>query len=610
MFTERLNELLEIIGAGNKDIAKYGGFDRTNLSRLRSGTRRPGRLSPTVDKLVSGIYLFSDDRNALKELCDVIGQDPDASAPQIRQRIADWLFEGEPEDTADTEKAAVKSAAAEKKKKQQASLRSLAERLDSSMTLAELSNVRLSHLVHTDASLISRYRNGMRSPLSNPVIAEQISHILLHRILRSGKEKELAALMRLQDGKPEEGNFTAWLFQTEELPERNIHIAEDMLGFFDSYTAGSRIQLPPWESVAQGLDPADARGAYFGTEGLREAVLRFLTNAVKNRVSNLFLYSDEDQSWMTGDPAFLAAWASLMSTCVGNGTQIRIIHNIDRNLSEMNDAIRSWLPLYMSGMIESFSCERQREHRFSHTIFLAPGSACIWAFHAAGSESEGLYHYETDPASLSMCETQYRSLLASSDPLLKAMPARPYDGSSDLTVIQKELSAATMPEELIRSFDEPALTAYWKEARAAFLRRLSEDQVKVRECIPLASADAFTEGKVFTESIPGRGALACTPQQYAMHLRGIIRLLEEFPNYRIYLLPETPFPNIRLFISQTRAQIIHALRPELSFGFSHPQLCAAFLGFADNLADQTKTDRNSLRRCLEAAAAELSGDDH
>ena len=350
MFTERLNELLEIIGAGNKDIAKYGGFDRTNLSRLRSGTRRPGRLSPTVDKLVSGIYLFSDDRNALKELCDVIGQDPDASAPQIRQRIADWLFEGEPEDTADTEKAAVKSAAAEKKKKQQASLRSLAERLDSSMTLAELSNVRLSHLVHTDASLISRYRNGMRSPLSNPVIAEQISHILLHRILRSGKEKELAALMRLQDGKPEEGNFTAWLFQTEELPERNIHIAEDMLGFFDSYTAGSRIQLPPWESVAQGLDPADARGAYFGTEGLREAVLRFLADAVKNRVSNLFLYSDEDQSWMTGDPAFLAAWASLMSTCVRNGTQIRIIHNIDRNLSEMNDAIRSWLPLYMSGM--------------------------------------------------------------------------------------------------------------------------------------------------------------------------------------------------------------------------------------------------------------------
>ena len=286
MFTERLNELLETIGAGNKDIAKYGGFDRTNLSRLRSGTRRPGRLSPTVEKLVSGIYLFSDDRNALKELCDVIGMDPDASAPQIRQSIADWLFEGEPEETAGAEKASAGSAAAEKKKKQ-ASLRSLAERLDSSMTLAELSNVRLSHLVHTDASLISRYRNGMRSPLSNPVIAEQISHILLHRILRHGKEKELAALMRLQDGKPEEVNFTAWLFQTEELPERNIHIAEDMLGFFDSYTAGSRIQLPPWESVAQGLDPADARGAYFGTEGLREAVLRFLTDAVKNRVSDL-----------------------------------------------------------------------------------------------------------------------------------------------------------------------------------------------------------------------------------------------------------------------------------------------------------------------------------
>ena len=95
----------------------------------------------------------------------------------------------------------------------------------------------------------------------------------------------------------------------------------------------------------------DQKEHYLGTEGLRAAVLRFLGTALKENAEILYLYSDEDQSWMTSDPEFLMQWSSLMQACVANGTKINIIHNIDRDLNEMNAAIKSWLPLYMSGMI-------------------------------------------------------------------------------------------------------------------------------------------------------------------------------------------------------------------------------------------------------------------
>ena len=41
MFTARINELFQHLGAKNGQVAKLAGFDRTNISRLRSSGRTP-----------------------------------------------------------------------------------------------------------------------------------------------------------------------------------------------------------------------------------------------------------------------------------------------------------------------------------------------------------------------------------------------------------------------------------------------------------------------------------------------------------------------------------------------------------------------------------------
>jgi transcriptional regulator with XRE-family HTH domain len=591
MLTERLNELLKRIDATGAEIAKKVGFDRTNISRIKSGKRVPHPDSATAEKLINGIYLFSDNKNNLKKLCSVVGANPKASAKEIKQAIKEWLYEGY-----DYKAAENTDSRAKKKREEKANASHyFGERLNSSMLLAELSNVRLSKLVHADASLISRYRSGVRTPVSNSELANQISSVLFDRIIRSGKESELCDLMRIHVSELEDETFTLWLYGTDE-QEDNVQVAENILGIFDSLPSKGSMQFPDVSGLV--AVEYDNQSVYYGTEGLRSAVLRFLSTAIKENVDRLCLYSDMNQSWMTQDREFLVKWASLMSSLVKNKTHINIIHNIDRSLDEMSDAIRSWLPLYMSGMIESYSCRKQRNPRFSHTMFLIPGVACIRAFQVAASESDVICHFYTDPKSLELCEREYNDLLKSCFPLIHPLSKELFPLVSDVIIIKNTLSFATMSDELARSFNDRSLYENWQVSNSLLLKKLETNTVY--ECIPLAGEDTLTQGKVPVAKAYGDSKYFYTPEQYSMHIRSIIALSEKYDSYRFYPIPETPFSNIDLLISDSTTKITPAFRPGLSFALNQPSMCAAFKAYAKTLMEKNKTDRNSLRKMLEA----------
>ncbi|MBR3339787.1 MAG: hypothetical protein IKG19_07070, partial [Lachnospiraceae bacterium] len=97
MFAPRLNELFRYLSAKNGQVAKLAGFDRTTISRLRNSGRFPVKNSPTIRKLVTGLYLYADNQNRLGDLCKYIGANPNGSTEEITDNIREWLFEGEPE---------------------------------------------------------------------------------------------------------------------------------------------------------------------------------------------------------------------------------------------------------------------------------------------------------------------------------------------------------------------------------------------------------------------------------------------------------------------------------------------------------------------------------
>ncbi|MCR5596136.1 MAG: hypothetical protein K6G12_09825 [Lachnospiraceae bacterium] len=411
MFTDRLNEIMILSGAKNRQIAENAGYDPSTLTHLRKGKRTPGPDSPTVSKTIKGICLYMSQTGNADKLCKKINIPQASNRKTIQNALREWLFEGS---TPVIKEKAKKSKSSTAKNVN----RILAERFDGAMNVAELSNHRLSLLAHVDPSVISRYRSGLHTSGKNSDMEKHLSMILWQRITEVSRLRELSILTDISEDALDEALFFNWLYDTDKIISNDIY-AEKLLVAFGSFTKRAGMIFPDFNELVSPDILESKAETYYGYDGIREAVIRFLGTAIQGTHKDLLLYSDQNMDWMTGDRKFLTMWAALMSECVKRGTKIQIIHNINRGLDEMCDAIISWLPIYMSGMVESYYCTQVSSGQFSHTIFLDPGNACIKAMNVKGNEDDGIYLYLTHDKELSICFKEFQRMLDNSRSLVR-----------------------------------------------------------------------------------------------------------------------------------------------------------------------------------------------
>lgn len=606
MFTERFNALLtEVCRTTTGEFAEITRYDRSYVSHLRNGDRIPKPGHAAAERLARAVYICAAEKNALDSLCRRIGTTSKAGDEEICAAIGAWLF--------DTPNAAAKrhpeTAHAQREPR---SVNSFGNRLGLAMELANVSAVRLARALNVDASLVSKYRSGLRVPRVNHPIIHDIGTALAARIYSLDRIAGLSRLVgmpqaELPDEKTGAQRLEAWLrdFRTVD-----TSLIERFLEGMDAFPQNSKQPLLSVEDAVDEAALAERAEVYEGTEGLRSAVLRFLGSAVKNGQRELYLYSDQSIDWMISDKTFFLRWASLMSAYVRGGGKICIVHNVDRGLEEMISAIRSWLPLYLSGGIESYYCLRHGGERFSHTLFLAPGSACIFGTHVASRETHTRYRYLTDAAELAYYRAAFDDLLSDCRQLMTISR----DGSAaklpavmkDKTVhrVARSFSLGTMPEGLLRGILEraalPRETADRILADWASKRELLEEMLTgsdIFECVSLPEETALFEGNVAVDT--AHAALFYTPEEYGAHVRGVLELSEQNPNYRIFPLEEPPFERTNL-VASGRAAVIECLPGRaITFTTPHPLMCRAFVDFAVRLEDQYGVDRLTLKNKLK-----------
>ncbi len=412
-FAEKLDLVMKTLMLSGAKLSDYSGLDRSGISRFKSGRRVPAKNSATASSLVDGILKYAEDSDRTDILNKLIKNGVSEDPERSRQALNTWLFED------------VTSNLRGRAGKRTGRDRYFASRFDRVMILSGFSNIRISQLLNVDASLISRYRSGVRSPRSNPQTMRQIASVLWQRINSQNSLPELAEIMGMSSTDDiNEDAFFRWLFEAEDPEKEKDFGVERLLNAINNVSAPRT--APPSFPAAFTPDAAvlsDRRREYKGFEGLQAAVIRFLSTAMAENASELLLYSDQGIEWMV-DPSFRDKWGVLMAACVRKGIKIRIIHNIDRDLEEMNSAIISWLPLYATGMIESFYPVRQGGERFSHTLFLAPGLCCIEASHVLGTESFGTYRFHVEKESLQFFERSFNLLMEGSRSLVRFLPYR------------------------------------------------------------------------------------------------------------------------------------------------------------------------------------------
>ena len=338
MFTERLNKIMKIIRAKPTDIADIIGCDRSAVDRICKGSRVPKNGGNSAVRFVSAIYSFADEHGKTEDILNEIDCSASFSAEQIKGEIMRWLYDGEEPIKAQKEVPTVLHAHDK-----------FGQRFSAILDLAEFSNVRFGKLLNIDPSYISRFRNGLRTPVSNSKLTEEMCRVLY---IRLKDQKYLSKLARLMNVSPEslqndmawEKELYSWLFLSDDNTVSSFVVGMvDQIGSFSA----DIIKPPlPFEMATDKTVLHDNRSHYHGMTGLQTAVLRFLGNVIERKEKDLYLYSDQNIDWIIADKAFQTKWMSLMIQCVTSGVKIHIIHNIERNLTEIGEAIRSWLPLY------------------------------------------------------------------------------------------------------------------------------------------------------------------------------------------------------------------------------------------------------------------------
>ena len=482
------------------------------------------------------------------------------------------------------------------------------------MTLLELSNGQLAAALNVDASLVSRYRSGIYHPNRNVRIKERLSELLLQRGEKQERREEMAQLCGIDAKELSAENLEEWL--CEGLDGHEAGTGETLLRSI----GGDAKRLP--HSPPQ-LPPIREEALYWGTEGLRSAVIRFLADAAKEG-GELLLYSDEPMDWMSGERVYYGLWASLMAECVQNGVQMKIIHNVDRIGSEMVSAIQGWLPLYLSGRIEPYLFVSPRSPRFYHTVFLRPGKAGILGFFPSEAGEERWYDYVTDQKRLTALEAGYSAMLQRASPLMKVYPVEkaasfwqfcaetyPAKWSS----ILDGLSLPTMPEGLLdRMLLRSGVTG---EQRAQLLAICSERRRQLREMLSCGVVEELV-------SLPNRETVArggviinlgaelidlsipYTPEEYQQHLAAIHALVDREKNYHLTLLPHASFQGMQVITLKDAVAVLRCREPYTAFVFLNRTLMHSVSDYSHSLMEQYAASRHEVIQALDELCRSLN----
>ncbi len=594
MLSERITVLYEVLQCGSSEIARFAGCSSGNISRLKSGNRVPGKKSRTIDLLTEGIYSYADYEALLPELKDLTGAE-NTSREILIPAIKNWLY-------SPGEVTHVPHTRIRRSKRKKTMLRqSFGERLKLAMTALELSNNQLAALLNVDTSLISRWRKGLYSPHGNEVLSHNLAAVLVTRAEKLELQDKLEALCGTT---PDVLTVSQWLY--EVVIADSTALAHLLLHSIDDYT-------PNTGDCPRETRPSsfEMRERYWGTEGLRNAVLRFLSET-EEEGGELWLHSDETIDWITGDSDFLSCWISMMMKCVKRGVRIRIIHHMGRTVQETVSALKAWYPLYMSGLIEPYFFNRDIQSRFCHTCFLRVGSAAIQGVYPQGSGEHRYYEYITDAERLTALREEYRILFASARPFLKTytedmgedfrrlMHTKP--GPRNYLV--SSLPIFTMPPELITRIigrlelpenKKVKLRKYYHEMNHRFTKLLEKEPVNLVLCV---SQEKGARPVNFSLDMLGL-SLRYEREEYEEHLEAIKALVNNERNFHLTLLPSSPFKGLQLVTIGDTLAALHCRGTLAAFVYVNSSLTQSVCTYFDTLMSQYPKDRADTAECLK-----------
>lgn len=602
----KLNLVFENMGFSNVEVARIGGLDASLISRFRTGKRIPSKGSKQIYCLCKGLIKAAQEREILDQLCLLCKINAVNDIELITNQLLLWF------ETPDLKKERISKNEIPQTKNSSRKLKAFSEKLNALMEAFDISNIKLAQVMHIDASLVSRFRTGMRVPTASSWFPEQFCQCLVKKI-KSYSYDNIKELLSPLIGKPvpKKANelkkkLLEWMQSEPETDE--TFITSSFLDKLDSYEPIFKVPKNFMKSFPIIPDSQPDSCIFHGIEGLRKAVIKFLTiAATQNEPGTLYLYSDQPMEWMIGDPEFTKIWVSLMSIVLYRKNQIYIIHNIHRSLSEMFDAIQKWIPLYMTGLIKPYYFKDKQIGNFCQTKFIQPEKCSINSSFVYGTQDSAEYEFSTEKSRIDYHCRQFNELLNNSLPLVNVFSLRNPDDFRNFTQAPIEktgheihlrytMPISTMPDE---TFEQILFSSNLSDEEKAHAREYRNNNIaklihslkkySITDLIAIPDKNDIKYRKIMIDlprPIIGK-TLFYKEAEFLSHVANIKRLLLANENYRLYILPEIPFENVFITVlGEAHSIVVKIDNHATAFLFNHPFMSRAFSSYLNSIAEK------------------------
>lgn len=398
-FAPVLNEYCELLGCSNKELAERCGISMSALSRYRNGKRVPRAGADVVDQLAEGIAAIALER----------GVSSATSKSEVRSALREGLMNVKPLGP------------------------SFSERVDSLMKALGVKNADVAIPLHLDSSYISRIRRGERTPNDKVNFANVVAQMCVLRCMENGMLPEVLKLIGYEDDLLQDERLDIdsagivieairrWLLGNQVV-ESDIAAIDTLFEQLNSsYCTYVLAQMEDYDDVSPlncKFDGQPISRFFTGEDFAWRAELRFLENAIACGATELFLSSDMPALETNLSRENQAVYQKKMLQLIKRGCKVTVVHSIDRSLRDSLEVMTMWIPLYMTGQVESLYLSDASSRLFCHANNVC--DCCCMASEAVrGHEESGRYYMSSLPEDIEYYQKKRDFILAKALPLLE-----------------------------------------------------------------------------------------------------------------------------------------------------------------------------------------------
>lgn len=469
-----------------------------------------------------------------------------------------------------------------------------AEKLTFLIQLTSASNKQLAEAISVDPSMISRLRGARRNEPKNRAYIKDMAMFFARKCEGNYQRVALSEALgrkHLQMHMETEqlgGVLYDWLTDSREQ-------VSDFLGTFERFSVEDRERVAADPAQQTGAKNSSSSFAYYGNEGRRGAVSAFVAHLLSlDQPGTILLTSDENMSWMFENTAYLTRLQEQMMQLIAKGFRVCRIAAPLESADQAFDSLTRWLPMYMSGQVESFYYPRLRDELYRRTVVALADVAAVVSTSTAGQALCGATVFTQERRLVNAFADEFHNLLskcrpmmttystqASADALLRCIAQ--FDSDRGDSIQQSiTLSSLTVPDEVIAfavAEEQPEeaerITRALSGSRDSFRTRLNDYSVIDIHC--LASVEDVRAGIVPI----GMGYLCrnspvfYTPELYATHLKSILAYMERYESYHAVLTERSDEVHA-LFVKENRlALLLRPGTPLTVFEVSQPDIAKA-----------------------------------